>query len=170
MLTPFVSMAYRLKNLRVLVIDHNLTVRLLLRSLLLDLGFGIVDMAANTDEGWSLYLEHRPDVILVDWRLDKNDGIDFVRRVRIDAQSPTPDVSIIMMTSHTNKERLFQARDSGVTEFLIKPFTIDTLTKHFTHLIEKPRDFVRAPKFTGPDRRRRLDGTPDERRNGKKDS
>lgn len=148
-------MPYRLKNLRVLLIDDNQPVRLLIRSLLLDLGFNLVDMAENIEEGWNLYCANTPDVILLDWRLDNPDGLEFVRRLRKSRSSPTPDIPVIMMTGYTNKDLLFKARDAGISEFLIKPFTIDTLTRQFSQLIEKPRDFVITNEFVGPDRRRR---------------
>ena len=150
-------MAYRLKNLRILVIDGNQPVRTLIRSILMDLGFGTIDLAKNTEEAWTLYCAHRPDMILLDWRLDDNESLDFVKRIRTDESSPAQHVPLVIMTGHTNKERVVMARDTGVTEFLIKPFTITALTRHFTNLIEKPRDFVKAPRFVGPDRRRRAE-------------
>lgn len=160
-------MAYRLKNLRVLVIDDNMPVRMLIRSILVDLGFANVDMAENTAQGWELYCEQLPDVILVDWRMDQDDALEFIKRIRRDPYSPAKDTPVIMMTGYTNKERVLQARDAGITEFLIKPFTVDTLVNHFTHLIEKPRDFVIAQNFIGPDRRRRSAPTDTEKRETK---
>ncbi len=148
-------MPYRLKNVRVLVIDNNQPVRMLIRSILLDLGFSLVDMADNAEDAWNLYCQHGPDVILMDWRYNKPEGLDFVRRVRTARNSPAANIPIILMTAYTNKDMLFKARDAGITEFLIKPFTIDTLTRQFSQLIEKPRDFVISQNFTGPDRRRR---------------
>lgn len=148
-------MAYRLKNIRVLVIDPNHTIRNLIRSLLLDLGFHFVDMAENINDGWRLYCEHQPDVMLLDWRFNNDDTLDFIRRIRLSRQGPDAGIPIILMTAYTNKELLFKARDAGITEFLIKPFTIETLTRQFAQLIEKPRDFVMSKNFTGPDRRRR---------------
>lgn len=162
-------MAYKLKNLRILVIDDNTPVRMLIRTLLLDLGFGVVDVAPNVQAGWELYRSYKPDVILVDWRLDDSEGLEFVRRVRKDRSSPTPHLPMIVMTGYTNKQRVFEARDTGVTEFLIKPFSIQALTEHLTHIIEKPRDFVMAPGFTGPDRRRRRDTVPDDGKKRKVD-
>jgi len=159
------SMAYRLKNLRILVIDSNMPVRNLIRSILLDLGFGVVDAAKDTEEAWTMYHENRPDTILLDWRLDDTEALNFVRRIRMELGGSAQRVPVIIMTGHTNKERVMLARDTGVTEFLIKPFTINALVKHFTNLIEKPRDFVKAPSFVGPDRRRRADGSvPDKKR------
>lgn len=148
-------MSYKLKSLKILVIDDNAPIRLLVRSLLLDLGFGQVQAEPNADAGWDSYVKDKPDIILVDWRMDKADGIEFTRRVRQDPASHNPTVPIIIMTGFTNKQRVFDARDAGVTEFLIKPFTVQTLSDRLMHIIEKPRDFVLAPQYVGPDRRRR---------------
>lgn len=148
-------MAYRLKNIRILLIEHNQPVRMLIRSILLDLGFGLVDTAEEMEQGWNLYCAHEPDIILMDWRFNHPQGLDFIRRVRTSSASPVQHVPIILMTAYTNKDLLFKARDAGITEFLIKPFTVETLTRQVTQLVEKPRDFVISQGFIGPDRRRR---------------
>ncbi len=48
-----------------------------------------------------------------------------------------------------------EARDAGVTEFLVKPFTAHDLARRIAHVINKPRDFIETQDFFGPDRRRR---------------
>jgi two-component system chemotaxis response regulator CheY len=48
-----------------------------------------------------------------------------------------------------------QARDAGVTEFLVKPFTARDLYRRLYQIIERPRQFVRSEDFFGPDRRRK---------------
>lgn len=148
-------MSYQLSRLRVLVVDDNQPIRLLIRSLLMDLGVGIVDMADSGKIGWKEYLKNKPDIIIVDWRMKDVDGIEFTRQIRTDPQSHTPHIPIIMTTGFTNKERVFIARDAGVTEFLIKPFTVQGLARHLVHVVENPRQFVKSPNFVGPDRRRR---------------
>jgi DNA-binding response OmpR family regulator len=63
------------------------------------------------------------------------------------------------MTGFSARERVIAARDTGVTEFLVKPFTANDLYKRIDHVIMKPRQFVKSPDFFGPDRRRKfLDG------------
>lgn len=150
-------MSYNLRALRILVIDDNMPIRMLIRSLLLDLGVGSVDIAANGQEGLEKYDLTKPDIILVDWRMDKMDGIAFTKAIRKYPTLHAKHIPIIMMTGFTNKQRVFLARDAGITEFLIKPFTVQALAKHLTHVIEHPRDIIDAPKFLGPDRRRRKD-------------
>ena len=61
-----------------------------------------------------------------------------------------------MMTGYSHKLRAEEARDAGVTEFLVKPFTAKDMYLRIEALIEKPRRFVDAENFFGPDRRRRV--------------
>lgn len=85
------------------------------------------------------------------------DGIELIRRIRRDPRSPNKFVPIIMMTGYSHRARVEQARDMGVTEFLVKPFTAKDLYTRIEQLIERPRQFVDAGEGTyfGPDRRRR---------------
>ena len=157
-------MSYKLKNIRVLVSESNQSIRMLIRFLLLDLGVGIVDIAATVEQGWDLFCQLKHDLIFVDWPVDDDDALDFVRQVRGDSDSPIPHVSLVMMTSLSNKERVLRARDAGITEFLIKPFTVQNLVRYITHIVENPRAFVQTPRFTGPDRRRRIQPAQEENR------
>jgi two-component system chemotaxis response regulator CheY len=58
------------------------------------------------------------------------------------------------MTGFSEKNRVIEARDAGVTEFLVKPFNTRDLYSRMLQIIEKPRQFVRADQYFGPDRRR----------------
>lgn len=160
-------MTYQLNNIRVLIVDDNQPIRLLLRGLLLDLGIGMVDVASNTQQGWDLFCQYKQDLLLVDWPAVNTTSLDFVQRVRRDPYTPDALVPILLMTGFSNEERVYKARDAGITEFLMKPFTIQNLVRYLTHIVENPRAFVATPVFSGPDRRRRRDeqsAIPNERR------
>ena len=85
------------------------------------------------------------------------DGLDFVRLVRTGGDSPNPYVSIIMLTGHTELNRVLEARDSGVHEFLAKPISAKKLYSRIKAIIEHERKFIKAGRYFGPDRRRRED-------------
>jgi len=65
-------------------------------------------------------------------------------------------VPIVMITGYSAWSRVETARDKGVTEFLIKPFTADDVAKRLASVITNPRDFIEIETFFGPDRRRRV--------------
>ena len=83
------------------------------------------------------------------------DGISLAHRIRNDPASPNKFVPFVLMTGFSEKRRVMQARDAGVTEFLVKPFTARDLYRRLYQIIERPRQFVRSEDFFGPDRRRK---------------
>lgn len=56
--------------------------------------------------------------------------------------------------AHAERARVVQARDAGVTEYLVKPLSARLLSRRIQAVIEKSRPFVRTKSFFGPDRRR----------------
>ncbi len=150
-------MAYQLDRITVLVIEDNQPMLDIVKALLTTFGVGQVIGAANGEIGFKRYHEYKPDIIIADWMMKPMDGISFTRRVRGDEQGPNPYVPIVLMTGFSEKRRVFQARDAGVTEFLVKPFNARDLYKRMVQVIERPRQFVKADGFFGPDRRRRKD-------------
>jgi CheY-like chemotaxis protein len=148
-------MAYQLHRISVLVVEDNQPMLDITKSLLLTFGIGHVIGAANGELGFKRFIEYNPDIIIADWMMKPMDGITFTRKVRNDPGSPNAYVPIILMTGFSEKRRVLQARDAGVTEFLVKPFNARDLYKRIAQVIERPRQFVKSPDFFGPDRRRK---------------
>ena len=62
-----------------------------------------------------------------------------------------------MITSETRREKVIQARNTGVTEFVAKPFNAKSLLLRIKEVIERPRPYVDVGSYFGPDRRRRTE-------------
>jgi CheY-like chemotaxis protein len=149
-------MAYQLRNASILIVDDMEPMLALVSSLLEVFGFTRIYKANNAEDGLKLFLEHNPDIVLVDWQMEPFNGIELVRRMRADPKSPNRFVPIIMMTGFSHRIRVEEARDVGVTEFLVKPFKAKDLYTRIEQIAERPRRFVEAESFFGPDRRRKL--------------
>src|ERR1700733_2945424 len=144
-------------HLKALVVDDNSHMRTLLRSLLQALGLSQVFEAVDGATGFAEMRERRPDFALTDLSMTPVDGIEFTRLVRLGPDSPNPYVPIIMVTGHTERQRVEAARDAGVTEFLAKPITAQNILLRIAEIVDRPRPFVRCDNYFGPDRRRRRD-------------
>lgn len=130
--------------------------RRLLQEVLKSLEVGTIITASDGEDGFNKYLELKPDVILTDWLMAPMDGITLTKRIRLSPQSHKRTIPIIMITGYTAPHRVAEARDIGVTEILVKPFTAGDLAKRLAYVINKPRDFVECASFFGPTRRRRV--------------
>jgi len=129
--------------------------RSLLRSLLNSIGVREIHEAANGSAALEILRERSCDLVLSDLAMQPMDGIDFTRDVRQSPRSANPFVPVIMVTGHTERHKVEAARDAGVTEFIAKPVTAQSLFARIAEILERPRAFVRCESYFGPDRRRK---------------
>ncbi len=143
-----------LTELDVLILEKTKFMRDTLSSVLRGLGVSNLRAAADLGEAFRLFSSSAPDIVFSDW-CPRLDGIDFLRLVRQHPSSPNPYVPVIMVTANTEAHHILTARDNGMTEYLVKPFTATGVYKYVRAVVEKERAFVKHSSFFGPNRRRR---------------
>ena len=143
-----------LQKVSVLIVDDNPHMRKLVSTLLHGLGFKDVREALDGADAFKEMKLNPPDIVVCDWVMSPLDGIDFVRLIRTAPDSPNPYVPIIMLTGHSEREKVTEARDAGVNEFLVKPISAKGLYARIYTIIEHPRPFIKSKTYFGPDRRR----------------
>ena len=151
---PTTKKNYDFNVLNILVVEDSEHMRTLLTALLGTMGVGCVTSAKNGSEGLLAYHEIMPDIVITDGTMAPIDGYELTRRIRMDTTNPNPFVPIIMLSGHVEQTRVALARDTGVTEYLAKPVSANTLYERLVSVIENPRTFVRLATYFGPDRRR----------------
>ncbi len=157
--------SYSFDRFSILVVEDNGYMKMLLASLLKDLGFGRVETASDGSEAVEFLklVATNPqragtqtlDIIVSNWQMAPMDGLELLRWVRRNKQSPDRFIPFVLVTAFADLPKLKQARDAGVTEFMAKPYTIATLCDRVLAVVERPRQYVSTSKFFGPDRRRR---------------
>lgn len=162
-------MAVSLERVRFLLVDDNVHMMNIVKTILRGFGATQVFEAKSMPEAMDRLRHENIDIIVLDYLLGDDDGVDFVRRLRSAPDSPSPYVPIIMLTAHSERARVEAARDAGVTEFCAKPVTAADMLKKVAAVIDHPRPFVRSEGYFGPDRRRHDDPNyrGPERRGGK---
>ena len=112
-------------SLKVLVVDDQLTIRSLVRSGLQQIGISDVQEANDGEAGLRSVVEKVPHLIISDYNMPKLDGLGLLRAVR--AHPPTAKTAFIMLTGRADKELVQRAVQYGVNNYLVKPFTVQTL-------------------------------------------
>jgi CheY-like chemotaxis protein len=148
---------YRFERLRILVVDDNVHMRKLVTTILQAFGVTQIHEANSGESAWEILREHSPDIVILDWVMEGMSGIDLVKMIRSNPQSPNPFVPVIMLSGHTSIEHVQKARDAGVNEFIAKPVSVKTMMTRMAAVIEHPRPYVRTSVYFGPCRRRRQD-------------
>lgn len=150
----------RLSKVTILVVDDDKAIANLIKNVLKNLGFGNVIVTYNADEGMQVIEHNAVDLVITDWEMEPVNGIEMVQKIR-KMDSLKRFTPIIMLTGHGEKQEIEQARDVGITEYLIKPFTAKTLCSRIATVVEAPRSFIVSREYKGPSRRRRVLPSPD---------
>lgn len=143
-----------LNALHILLVDDNQHMRAITSAILQSAGVRKIREVADGAAALEALREHPVDLAIVDFNMFPLDGVEFTRLVRNSPDSANPYLPIIMMTGHSEKSRVFEARDAGVTEFVVKPITAKAIFDRIQAVIMRPRPFVKTDGYFGPDRRR----------------
>ena len=105
---------------RILVVEDQADNRRILRDLLTSVGYEILE-AVTGDEGVTLAITQRPDLILMDVQLPGIDGYEATRRIKADPATRT--IPIIAVTSYALSGDEAKARAAGCDDFVPKPYS-----------------------------------------------
>ena len=148
---------YCLERVNFLIIDDNKLMRSLVKGILIAMGVRGISEASDGADAFKELRHFSADIIICDWNMEPLDGIDFTRLVRSASDSPNHFIPIILLTGFTEMNRVIEARDAGISEFLAKPISAKKLYSRVQSIIENPRPFIRTTgmnAYFGPDRRR----------------
>jgi len=109
--------------MRVLVADDSSTMRKIILRSLQAVGVTDITEAADGTEAVALFKPGAFDMVLTDWNMPGMTGLEVLQNIRTQDQN----VPVIMVTTEAEKSRVLQAIQAGVTDYLVKPFTADTL-------------------------------------------
>ena len=139
----------------ILVMDESRYYARMLHSLLLAFEVPIVQSYYSMDDAMEA-LKHTPfDLIIVDWPKKEGDPLSFVANIRKGIGVCEQNMPIILCTAHTSRSKVTFARDSGVTEILLKPISPEQLMSKMVNACFKNRLFVESKTYKGPCRRRK---------------
>jgi two-component system chemotaxis response regulator CheY len=126
-----------LATTKVLVVNDDHDVRKFVCDLLAIMGFRNICQAANGPAGLDLINAKSFDIVILDWEMAGLDGPGFVRAIRSPSKPPKAEMPIIMLTStaHANRSRVIDAVRFGVTEFLVKPVSLQSLRKRVVQVL-----------------------------------
>jgi CheY-like chemotaxis protein len=150
-------MSAELEQLRFLLVDDNHHMRMIVSTILKGVGVRHLHEAMDGAEALQILRDRQIDIAIVDFKMSPLDGVQFTELVRKSPDSADPFLPIIMLTGFAERNRVFEARDAGVTEIVVKPVTARSLLDRINTVIFKPRPFIRSEDYFGPCRRRRDD-------------
>ena len=119
--------------MKVLLVDDSKTIRNIQKKALASIGITEVMEASDGLEALACIAAQRPDLVLLDWNMPNMDGITLVRKVR-ESDKALP---MIMVSTEAEKSRVVQALKAGVNNYVVKPFTAETLAEKINQTMAK---------------------------------
>lgn len=114
-------------SMNVLVVDDFLTMRRILKNILKQVGFSNLYEAEDGSQALEVIKSGNPKINLViaDWNMPKMTGIELLKIIRADES--TKAMPVIMVTAEAQKSRVLEAVQAGVSNYIVKPFTAETV-------------------------------------------
>lgn len=107
--------------IRVLVVDDQMTMRALVRSSLIDLGFTQIEEASDGQEALKVIPDQEPHLVIADFNMPNLDGLGLLKTIRRDMS--TRKTAFIMLSGRADAELVQRAMQFGVNNYIAKPFT-----------------------------------------------
>ena len=120
----------------VLLVDDEVAIRDMLRMALEQAGFCCIE-AQNIHEAYTLVVDERPDIVLLDWMLPGGSGLELLRRLK--RGDSTREVPVIMLTAKTMEDNVIQGLDVGADDYITKPFAPRELIARVKALLRRFR-------------------------------
>ena len=108
--------------MRVMIVDDSGPMRAVLKRCLSKLGVNDFIEAVNGKQALRYFEQEQIDMILSNWNMPGLDGCSLLKRIRQKSSVP-----FIMVTRESNRERVVQAIEAGVSDYLVKPVSSDRL-------------------------------------------
>jgi two-component system chemotaxis response regulator CheY len=110
--------------MRFLVVDDSTTMRRIIMNAMKTIGFDDLVEAADGNQGLQR-CDETINLVITDWNMPVMSGLEFVRQLR--AQPKTARTPVLMVTTRSAAEDILQAKEAGVTSYILKPFTPQVL-------------------------------------------
>ncbi len=120
-------------NMNILVVDDYKTMLRVLRNLLRQLKFSNIEEASDGTAALKKLRHSSIDLIISDWNMEPMTGIELLREVRGDGK--LMHIPFIMITAESKSENVIAAKEAGVSNYIVKPFSTETLKSNMASVL-----------------------------------
>ena len=122
-------------SMKVLVVDDFATMRKIIRNVLKQIGFEDIVEAENGVAALNVLKHEKVGLVVTDWNMPNMTGLDLLRAIR---KAPNyAELPVLMVTAEGLKESVLEAVKSGVSNYVVKPFTAEVLQEKIETIFKK---------------------------------
>ena len=121
-------------NMKILVVDDMSTMRRIVKNILKQLGFNNLEEVENGQDALTKLHADTYGFVVSDWNMPVMMGIDLLRAIRADEK--LKKIPVLMVTAEAQKENLMEAVQAGVSNYVVKPFTAETMQEKINKIFK----------------------------------
>jgi two-component system chemotaxis response regulator CheY len=123
------------RKMKILIVDDFATMRQIVKKSLRQLGFDNITEAVDGNDALNKLKADEYKFIVSDWNMPNMMGIDLLKAIRSDDK--LKQLPFLMVTAEAQKENIIEAAKAGVSQYIIKPFTVDALQQKIEAIFAK---------------------------------
>ena len=123
------------KKMKILVVDDFATMRRIVKNILRQIGFTNILEADDGSTALNILKKEKVDLVITDWNMPKMSGLELLKAIRADEN--LKDIPVMMVTAEALKENIIEAVKAGVNQYIVKPFTAQTLQEKLEKIFGK---------------------------------
>ena len=123
------------KKMNVLVVDDFSTMRRIVKNILRQLGFENILEAEDGAAAWEALNRDNIGMIISDWNMPNMNGLELLKKIR--SSEEFADLPFLMVTAEAQQENIIEAVQAKVSNYIVKPFTAETLGQKIEKMLEK---------------------------------
>ena len=122
-------------KMKILIVDDFATMRRIVRNVLKQIGFTNMAEAENGKAALKVLKKENIDLILCDWNMPEMPGIELLKAIKSDDELKS--IPFVMVTAEAQKDNIIEAVKAGVSSYIVKPFTAETVTEKLNAIFKK---------------------------------
>ena len=130
----------------VLIVDDYPTMRHTIADVIRKFGFSKISFAEDGQMAWEMLQDHPFELLLLDWSMPRMTGLELLQRIRA-SEREFADIPVLAITAEAEERSIVEAVRHGVTDYIVKPFTPDTLERKLKDILaRRAKEFSPAAK------------------------
>jgi two-component system, chemotaxis family, chemotaxis protein CheY len=135
-------------SMPVLVVDDKASMRLIVTTLLGQIGFRDVETASDGSTARARMSEKKFGLVISDWQMQPMSGYDLLSAIRADPA--VAETRFIMVTAESKIDRVIAAKKAGVDSYIVMPFTAAVLRSKIEDVFQAPIEVQFVPQRSSP--------------------
>jgi two-component system, chemotaxis family, chemotaxis protein CheY len=131
-------------SISILVVDDHQVMRKTIAYILRQVGFNNLHFAEDGETAWQFITKGPVDLLLLDWNMPRMSGLELLERIR--RSEEYNKLPVLMITAEATDDQVLTAINAGVTDYVVKPFTPETLLKKLRDSFERTGSLKRPAK------------------------